>query len=146
MFTNKKIINKELLSVKIPNRCKESECPLKTETEKILKELKHLCIENKVDKVLINTCANCTLAPDVWGQFKLGEKFAKIINGSGIRTGIYGNGNGFTPFTETVAVNRGSTIKVSNDKDEILEWLDLDAPLSSIDILKKYWETIRNRK
>ena len=123
-------IKKDLLSVRISKRCAESGCCLEQEPERLLKELKHLCIENKVDKVLINACSNCKVKPDTFAQFGLGEKFAKIVNGRGIITGIFGNCNYFTPFTETVAVNRGSTIKVSNNKDEIDEWLDLDAPLS----------------
>lgn len=126
MLTDIKLINNGLLSVRISKRCAGSDCCLKHEPERLLKEIKYLCVKNNVNKVLINACRTCDESSNTYAQFELGKIFAKVINGSGIMTGVYGNCSYFTHFTETVAVNRGSVIKVSDKKDELIKWFDLD--------------------
>ncbi len=92
------------------------------EVSKLPEEIYELCQKKNIWRVLLDTSGIQELNINIVNQFSSGESIARILNNS-VRLAVYGEGEIFTNFTETVAVNRGAVVKVSNDYNDLKSWL-----------------------
>ena len=112
---NVKIEKNGLLKIKCNTG---SDCGTIVET---IKKSYNKCQSNKI---FIETCTDCKCVDlSTLEQFDVGKKMANYFSTKDVRIGVYGNCNIFTYFTETVAINRGAQMKVSNNREELHTWL-----------------------
>lgn len=98
------------------------ECP-KQEINKIPEIIFKAFKDTQNNKILLDTSLITERVINTLLQFEYSANLVKLLNGNGIILGIYGNNEIYTQFTETVAANRGATVKVSNDYETIKLWL-----------------------
>jgi hypothetical protein len=96
-------------------------CPAE-KVSKLAEEIYELCQKKNIWRVLLDTSGVRELNINMVNQFYYGESIAKVLNGS-VRLAVHGEGEIYTDFTETVAVNRGADVKVSNDYNNLKSWL-----------------------
>lgn len=90
--------------------------------ENIPNEIYEQCQKKNIWRILLDTSGIHQLNINITNQFCSGESIAKVLNVS-VRLAVYGDGEIFTDFTETVAVNLGADVKVSNDYNNLKSWL-----------------------
>ncbi len=96
-------------------------CPSE-EVTKLPEEIYELCQKKNIWRVLLDTSGIQDLNINSMSQFYYGESIAKVLKNP-VKLAVHGEGELFTYFTETVAVNRGAIMKVSSNYEELLSWI-----------------------
>lgn len=89
---------------------------------KLPEEIYEICQKKNIWRVLLDTKSLNELNINGMNQIYSGEIIAKVLKDQ-VSLAVYGDGEIFTDFTETVAVNRGVRIKISNKWSDLKSWL-----------------------
>lgn len=90
--------------------------------KEILGKLVDLCRESKNNKLMVDIREKDGEIPQM-DRFFLGEHIAKINFGTSIKLAVIGKKEQINKFSEIVAQNRGTQLKIFSDVKEARKWL-----------------------
>lgn len=84
--------------------------------------VKEECFKLEIFKVFIDLTKMHNIFPNSGDRYFLGEEGSRVF-GFKIKLAVLANPCDITHYGETVAINRGVFVKVSSEREALLEWL-----------------------